>query len=48
MPTDTAKIPRSLISVRISFDSFSSSTMRASTIAPTMADQAAIAARRFA
>jgi hypothetical protein len=35
------------VSVRISFDNFSSSTRRASTIAPTMADQAAIAARLF-
>jgi hypothetical protein len=34
-------------SFRISFDNRSSSTRRASTIAPTMADQATIAARRF-
>jgi len=35
------------VSFRISLDSRSSSTRRASTIAPTIADQAAIAARRF-
>ena len=40
-----AATPR--VSVRISSDSLSSSTIRASTIAPTIADHAAIAARQL-